>query len=168
MKTDNVVCRLIVERNIYPATRWHWVVEMPDGHQYALSADDFWSLQECMEHACRAGVMVLEDAERLRAVRAHLNYAHLNYAREEGVMAARAVEEADEDEDEIGWEDPLAGCLVLFACGVIFVMALLGWGIWLACGRWPALCRVLPPAGAVLLGMGIAALIGYARRRGRV
>ena len=167
MKTDNGVCRLIVERNIYPDTRWHWAVEMPDSHPYALSADDFWSLQECMEHACRAGVTALEDAERLRAHLnyAHLNYAHMNYALEEGVMAARAVEEADED--EIGWDDPLGGCLVLFACGVIFVMALLGWGIWLACGRWPALCRVLPPAGAVLLGMGIAALIGSARRRWR-
>lgn len=44
--------------------------------------------------------------------------------------------------------------LTVFLCGAAALIALTGWGIWLACGRWPALCRIVPMAGAYLLGIG--------------
>lgn len=156
---NNYVCVLSVRRSLAPATLWHWAVDLPDGNMWAASDKSFDSAGECMEDAQGRGLRELARAER------EWSCTHMDYARATGMDL---VEEADEDEDEIGWDDPLGGCLVLFACGVLFVMGLLGWWIWLACGRWPALCRMLPMAGAVLLGMGIAALIGYARRRGRV
>lgn len=154
MKTDNGVCRLIVERNIYPATRWHWAVEMPDGCQYAVSWGDFESLHECMDDAGKEGLNTLEDAERAWAC------SHLGYALKTGMMrvengrkGTEADDLTDETDEELGKRE--IGCLTAFACVALIILSLLAWGIWNACGRWPALCETVPMAGAALMLVGI-------------
>lgn len=163
MATDNGVCRLIVERNIYPATRWHWTVEIPDGHQYAVSKGDFGSLQECMEKACTGGVIALEHAERLWAG------SHLDYALKTGMMMVEKGTKGTYDgeiaeEEEAGERE--AGCLVAFACGAVAVIALMVWGIMGACGRWPALCSTMPVMGAIGMGFGAAMVWRAGRENG--
>ena len=162
MKADNGVCRLIVERNIYPATRWHWAVEMPDGCQYAVSWGGFGSLHECMDDAGKEGLKKLEDAERAWAC------SHLGYALKTGMMRVENVRKGteaddltDETDEELGKRG--IGCLIAFACGALLVLALLAWGLWNACGRWPALCGTVPMAGAFVMGIG-AAMVWRSRR----
>lgn len=139
---ENYVCVLSVRRNLSPATRWHWGVDLPDGNMWELSKASFGSAAEALEDARVKGIEELERAERVWSA------SHIDYALATNMNLA-GYEEEDED---VEW-----GCLVLFLCGALIVLALLGWGIWLACGRWPSLCRTVPLAGAVILGLGIAA-----------
>lgn len=59
-----------------------------------------------------------------------------------------------------------AGCLAAFGCGAVAVIALMVWGIMGACGRWPALCRTMPVAGAIGMGFGAAMVWRAGRENG--
>ena len=48
-----------------------------------------------------------------------------------------------------------AGCLVASAGALALLAVLAGWLVYLACGRWTALERALPPLGLVALGVAL-------------
>lgn len=45
-----------------------------------------------------------------------------------------------------------AGCLVASLFGAALLAIAAGWLVYLACGRWPALWRALPPVGFMAMG----------------
>ena len=56
--------RLIISRNIYPVTQWHWTVEDQNGKCPYTSAGSFDSLDDALSSAIREGILTLEKVER--------------------------------------------------------------------------------------------------------
>lgn len=57
-------CRLVIERNLAPADRWHWAVLTPTGHMFAVSKRSFDSPDSCAYDALCLGVTALMQAEK--------------------------------------------------------------------------------------------------------
>ncbi len=58
------VPQLIIQRSIAPDDLWHWLVRMPGGHIFDVSAKSFESPEACIGDASTNGLATLLKAQR--------------------------------------------------------------------------------------------------------
>jgi len=68
---------LVITRNIVPADTWHWVVNMPSGHPFEISAT-FSTLRDVIANAERAGKSALIRAEDVLGAPVAENYEQVS------------------------------------------------------------------------------------------
>lgn len=96
--------RLVISRNIYPVTKWHWSVEDECAH-CPKSSDSFDSLEAAVKDAMTSGVEELNKTER-RWARYNPKFARL---------AGIKVSEPCFDVEEKAFWCPSCGTLVRIA-----------------------------------------------------